>query len=282
LAAATSPLAPCAATTGLPNASDLLKEYGLGFGVPVPFSDMPANYSNGTSDYHGLTATLRKRMAKNYEFLFSYTWSHAIDDGTDLQSPLEPQNNYNANAERGNSLFDQRHRFVFSAVYDSGHAFKSGFSRLFNSWTIAPIIDVSSGRPFNIVTFTDRNHDLSNGTDRPNPVPVGTPATACGDPATPSSFSPLGAFQLPCDFAGNYTGSLGRNTGYKPWNLFTDLRVGKMLSITERVKLNAIVDMFNVINRYNVADVSPLYTNAGQPTAAFDSRQFQFALKLSW
>jgi hypothetical protein len=283
LTAAASPVAPCAATIpGLPNASDLLKEYGLGVGVTVPFSDMPANYSNGTSVYHGLTANLRKRMRKNYEFLVSYTWSHAIDDGTDLQSPLEPQNNYNANAERGNSLFDQRHRFVFSAVYNSGTPYSSGMARLFNGWTIAPIIEMSSGRPFNIITFTDRNHDLSSGTDRPLVVPAGTATNACGDPVVASSFSPSGFFQLPCDFAGTYTGNLGRNTGFKPWTFFTDLRVAKQVGITERVKLQGIVDMFNIINRYNVADVSPLYLNAGQPTAAFDPRQFQFALKLNW
>ena len=35
-------------------------------------------------------------------------------------------------------------------------------------------------------------------------------------------------------------------------------------------------------NRYNVAAVSPLFTNAGQATAAYDPRQFQFALKLNW
>ncbi len=43
-----------------------------------------------------------------------------------------------------------------------------------------------------------------------------------------------------------------------------------------------IVDMFNIINRFNVADVNVLYTNAGQPTSAFDPRQFQFALKLNF
>jgi len=283
LTAAASPVAPCAATIpGLPNAGDLLKEDGLGLGVPVPFSDMPANYSNGTSNYHGLTVNLKKRMQKNYEFLASYTWSHAIDDGTDLQSPLEPQNNYAANAERGNSLFDQRHRFVFSGVYNSGSPFKSGFARVFNGWTVAPIIEISSGRPFNIITFTDRNHDLSSGTDRPVVVPAGTTTNACGDPVIPSRFSSTGYFQLPCDYAGNYTGNLGRNTAYKPWTFFNDLRIAKQLSVTERVRLNVITDIFNLVNRYNVADVSPLYLNAGQPTAAFDPRQFQFALKLTW
>ena len=48
---------------------------------------MDANYSNGSSIYHGLTANLRKRFSDHYEFLASYTFSHAIDDSTDLQSP---------------------------------------------------------------------------------------------------------------------------------------------------------------------------------------------------
>jgi hypothetical protein len=43
-----------------------------------------------------------------------------------------------------------------------------------------------------------------------------------------------------------------------------------------------MADMFNLANKMNVAAVSPLYTNAGLPTAAYDPRQFQFAMKLNW
>ncbi|HEY3616416.1 MAG TPA: hypothetical protein VGK96_06355 [Candidatus Sulfotelmatobacter sp.] len=43
-----------------------------------------------------------------------------------------------------------------------------------------------------------------------------------------------------------------------------------------------IVDMFNIANKMNVAAVSPLFTNAGLPTAAYDPRQFQFAMKINW
>jgi hypothetical protein len=64
-----------------PNASN-----GFSYTGCVPFSDMDANYSNGSSVYHGLTANLRKRFTNHYEFLASYTWSHAIDDSTDLQA----------------------------------------------------------------------------------------------------------------------------------------------------------------------------------------------------
>jgi hypothetical protein len=74
----------------------------------VPFGDMDANYSNGSSVYHGLTANLRKRFTNHYQFLASYTWSHAIDDSTDLESTLTPQDSYYPSADRSSSLFDQR------------------------------------------------------------------------------------------------------------------------------------------------------------------------------
>ena len=60
----------------------------------IPFGDMDANYSNGSSVYHGLTANLRKRFNRHYELLASYTWSHTIDDSTDLQATLTPQDSY--------------------------------------------------------------------------------------------------------------------------------------------------------------------------------------------
>src|SRR4029079_16368057 len=140
----------------------------------VPFSDTPANFSSGSSVYHGLTANLRKRFGQHYEFLGSYTWSHTIDDSTDLQSPLEPQDNYNLAAERSNSAFDQRHRFVLSGMYQSGKIGGSGFaSTFFSGWTIAPIFEMASGRPFNIITGDDRNFDFSTPTDRPNTAAAG-------------------------------------------------------------------------------------------------------------
>jgi len=58
----------------------------------------------------------------------------------------------------------------------------------------------------------------------------------------------------------------------------------------ERVKLEVIADAFNLLNRQNVAAVNQVCNPsdpsgclaAGQPTAAYDARQFQFALKLSF
>jgi hypothetical protein len=281
-----TPFAPCVA-----EANAILQADGLHstcdptpptFTNCVPFSDMPANSSSGSSVYHALTANLRKRFGQHYEFLASYTWSHAIDDSTDLQSPLEPQDNYNPNADRSTSLFDQRHRFVFSGVYQSGNLGSSFAGKLFSNWTIAPIIEAVSGRPFNIITGDDRNFDFSTGTDRPLIVPTGTPLNSCGDAAAASRFSPTGFLQPACFLDGTVIGNLGRNAGTKPHNVFTDLRVSKRIPFGDRVALEGIMDAFNLINKFNVGDVNPLWNSGQKATAAFDPRQFQFALKLTW
>jgi hypothetical protein len=256
--------------------------------LAVPFSDMVAQLSNGNSSYNGLTASLRKRFGSHYEFLGSYTWSHTIDDSTDLQSLLEPQDNYNVAAERSNSTFDQRHRFVLSGIYQSGKIGSgSGFaSHMLSNWTVAPIIEISSGRPFNILLGFDNNMDLSASTDRPNVVTsaqAAAPVPAGCLPAVQSSFSPTGFLQPPCLLtSSSLDGNLGRNAGTTPYTVFTDFRFARDFSISERVKLQGSVDMFNLINKFNVQAVDPLYTDAGTPTSAFDPRQFQFGLKLSF
>jgi hypothetical protein len=264
----------------------------------IPFGDMDANYSNGSSVYHGLTANLRKRFSEHYEFLASYTWSHAIDDSTDLESTLTPQDSYYPGLDRSTSTFDERNRFVFSGVYQSGKRGGSGFaSKFFSDWTLAPLIEFGSGRPFNIITGSDDNQQLSSLTGRPNTV-VNPACTANGNTPVDSKYSPTGVFQEPCYQTFTPTsasqasfpfvtllsldGNLGRNAGVAPWTVFDDMRVAKRLYFGERFAMDLIADTFNIANRYNVAAVSPLFTNAGQATAAYDPRQFQFALKLNW
>jgi hypothetical protein len=254
----------------------------------VPFGDMDANYSNGSSIYHGFTSTLRKRFSDHYEFLASYTFSHAIDDSTDLQSTLTPQDSYYPGDDRSTSLFDQRHRFVLSGVFQSGKIGGSGFTRKFLSdWTFAPILDVSSGRPFNIITGNGDNLQLSSLTSRPNT----TVDPACGT-VYQSKYSPTGQLQEPCilGFVASgaaptllqLDGNLGRNAGIQPWTVFDDIRVARRINFNERFSMDLIVDMFNIANKMNVAAVSPLFSNAGQSTAAYDPRQFQLAMKINW
>ena len=205
-----------------------------------------------------------------------------------MQSTLTPQDSYYPGFDRSNSLFDQRHRFVFSGVYQTGRLSGNGFlSKLLSDWTFAPVIEVASGRPFNIITGSGNNLQLSALTGRPNT----TVDPFCGT-VVHSKYSPSGTFQEPCinGFVATLTtptllqldGNLGRNAGVQPWTVFNDLRVAKRVYFGERVNMDFMVDMFNIANKFNVSAVSPLYTNAGTPTAAYDPRQFQFALKLNW
>jgi hypothetical protein len=245
---------------------------------------MGTNYSDGSSVYHALSFNLRKRFSRHYEFLASYTWSHAIDDSTDLETPLAIQDPLHPARDRSNSLFDQRHRFVFSGVYQTGRVTGSSWtSRLMSDWTFAPIIDVASGRPFPILSGSDTNLDSRNTNDRPNAV-ASTYVAPCTVPApVASKYSPTGFVQPACFNDANFgNGTLGRNAGVRPYTVFNDLRVARRLNLTERVKLDAIMDLFNIANKYNVADVNYNWNQAGQPTAAYDPRQFQFALKLTW
>ena len=207
--------------------------------------------------------------------------SHAIDNATDFTTA--PQNDFNLAADRANSDFDQRHRFVLSAVYNSGCASGDGLlNHLANGWIIAPLVEFSSGRPFNLLT--------GSTSQRPIVAAAASTTDACGDTAIASKYSPTGYLLPVCMndglYDGNVTvplyGTLGRNSGITPMTVFTDLRVGRRFQLGERFHLEADADMFNIINRFNVLAVNTLFTQAGTPTAAYDPRQLQLGLKFTW
>ena len=145
--------------------------------------------------------------------------------------------------------------------------------RLFADFTIAPIIEISSGRPFNILTGTDTNGDLQSSNDRPSVAADGT------------LFLPTTPFT---------SGSLGRNRGITHGYASFDLRVTREVRLTEKVRLQLIAEGFNLFNRFNEAAASPFFSDVNafaqrdgdryfsRPTAAFDPRQFQFGLRLNF
>ncbi len=273
--------------------------YPQGFGAPVPWNSVDAQLSDGNSSYNALTFNLTKRFSKGFELLSSYTYSHSIDDSTDLQSPLEPQDSRFPRLERANSVNDQRHRWVTSAVFQSGSA-KSGDGALkhfFGDFTLSPIVEFSSGRPFNVITGEDTRLDLGASQARPSIAPSGTtgttstfipgvvfvPANVCQDNSGANFTVPLVAPPAGC------TGNLGRDRFVMPNFFQWDMRLSRRFPLGERLKFDIIADAFNLFNRVNIAAVNQLCDplagatcSAGQPTASYDARQFQFALKLSW
>jgi len=255
-------------------------------GVVSPFGSINAQVSDGNSNYNAMTLDLKKRFTRNFQFLASYTWSHSIDDSSDLQTLLLPQDNRNFRAERANSLFDQRQRFVFSAVLASPAKWRSsdGLHKFLADFTLAPIFEIATGRPFNILSNQDTNNDQSNQTDRPSVLPNGVLCV----PGTPGC-TPLivnGAFA---------TGDLGRNMGITHSFSSLDMRLMRSVRLGERMRLDIIAEGFNLFNRFNegaasgfIDDVNAFNKRASnghyysRPTASFDPRQFQFGLKLNF
>ncbi|HEY2976096.1 MAG TPA: TonB-dependent receptor [Pyrinomonadaceae bacterium] len=245
-------------------------------GVISPFGDVSSQLSEGNSNYNALNVDLKKRFSSNFQFLASFTWAHAIDDSSDLQTLLKPQNNLDLRGDRADSLFDQRLRYVFSAVVTSPGKWRnsdSGLHRFLSDFTIAPILEVGTGRPFNIITGVDTNGDQQSSNDRPSVASDGT-------------------LVLPPFFT---NGSLGRNMGITHKFASLDLRVMRAIRFGERAKLDLIAEGFNMFNRFNEASATPLFSDVNafgqrasngryysRPTASFDPRQFQFGLKLNF
>jgi len=274
--------------------------YPTGFGAAVPFNSVDAQLSDASSWYNALTINVQKSFSHHFTLLSSYTWSHSIDDGTDLQSTLEPADSRFPYLERSNSVNDQRHRWVTSGVFQSSaHQNGDSFAQSFLSdWTLAPLVEVSSGRPFNVITGEDTRLDLGASEIRPSITTAGAPG------ATTSIYIPGVVFgpstvcltneKQPFSISGitpplGCTGDLGRNKFTMPYFFQFDLRVSKGIALGERMRLDLIADAFNLFNHTNISAVNQLCDplagstcTAGQPTAAYDARQFQFALKLNW
>ncbi|MGN6593917.1 MAG: hypothetical protein ACTHJX_13545, partial [Terriglobales bacterium] len=89
--------------------------------------------------------------------LISYTWSHAlstVDPDTTKQAPNDPA--VTGLAEKGNTIFDQRHRLVVSGLYAAPFQI-----------TVGGIATLASGTPYNLVTGTSNGGDGREAGDRP-------------------------------------------------------------------------------------------------------------------
>ena len=249
-----------------------------------PYADVNSQVSDGYSSYNALNLELKKRFSTNMQFYATYTWSHSIDDSSDLQTLLKPQDNTNFRAERADSLFDQRHRFVFSGVFNTPESWRSGsgWQKIMHGFSFSPIVEYGSGRPFNILAVGDANGDFQSTNERPTVLADGTLCQTGVDPGCLQGVFPA-------------NGNLGRNAGITHNYFSVDARLTRRIRFGERFSLDLIVEGFNLLNRFNEAAANPFYNVVNgfgerksngkyysQPTSAFDPRQFQFGAKLNF
>jgi carboxypeptidase family protein/TonB-dependent receptor-like protein len=174
--------------------------------------------SAASSQYDGLTFSVKRRMTHGLYFRLGYTWAHAVDNGQDALvagRPATVQNSYAASAEKGSSVTDQRHRFVFSWIAEP-QPFAQGqelLGKIFNDWKFAGVVTAGSGRPFEARIVGDPNRDGNSVNDR-----------------------------LP---------GVGRNAFTGPDYATTDLRISRSFLLGEKTKFELLAESFNLFNRQN-------------------------------
>jgi len=224
--------------------------------------------SNWDSVYDGLLINANKRMSNNFSFAISYTWAHSIDNGPNPSFVLIPQDSFNFRAERANSADDARHRFTGTAIFSS----PKKWNLIARDFTFSTILTLQSPQHFTKYAGFDSNGDVFGNNDR-----VGN------DP---------------------------RNTFQGDSLQTIDVRLERTFPIGEKLHLQAMAEAFNMFNTVNVRYYNTSYgasdfcgpdPNApgcfgatqyyredspnpsyGTPSAVFNPRQIQFALRLTW
>jgi hypothetical protein len=130
-----------------------------------PYAVIQSDVNDGHAYYHALNVNLTHTFGGRLSMLASYSLSHAIDN-VDPDVPGQNPNdaNFTGRVERGNAIFDQRHRFVLSGFYIAPLKI-----------TVGGVVTLASGLPYNFTTGTNNSGDTGATTDRPviNGVVVG-------------------------------------------------------------------------------------------------------------
>jgi len=240
--------------------------------------DINYRANQGFSDYNALTVVARYRWNRGY-LQGSYSWSHYIDNqsdplvgdffdlsftnisagaGTGGRAAFTQQ--FNANADKGNSDFDQRHNLVLFSHWDLPSAFQgSKAGALFRDWSLAGLAAFHSGVPYTVIDNTSAAIAGSGVLINPRPDLISA------NPALPNPAPIAGGKQLlnPAAFAGvsDALGTLGRNSLIGPGLYNIDLSIGRSFALpwlgdSGRLMLRA--DAFNFLNHANLNNPDPL------------------------
>lgn len=232
--------------------------------------------SDGQATYHGLNLILSKRFRRWGQLRMTYTFSKLIDNV--VLNTSSPMDEFNVRLERSVGLTDARHRLVVGGHIET--------PRWLGKIEIAPVVQLSSGRPFNITsngqdrnlndTLTDRLHlqaERSLAWIRPGETSRSEAASAL------FSFSTIGT-----------NGTLGRNAGKGPGSRRIDARFSRIVSLGERVRLRPSLDFYNLTNTPNFlmnGFFGPLDMRSGtsvflQPRAARRPRNVEVGLRVEF
>lgn len=239
--------------------------------------------NGGDSNYHGAQIFLNRRFSGGFSATAAYTFSKMIDNMSDsFQMAAISQTTFMAlpgyfgglQLDRGLSVFDRKHRAVFSYVYELPfyRSQRGAVGRVLGGWQLAGVTTFESGVPFNIINGQDA--DGIEGFDRPDYNPLGRKNVR----AIPSAASPTGYINpdagntpinpMEAEFIGlpantgrtpGRTGNLGRNVRRTPGISNFDVAAVKRVTVNERWNLELRGESYNVFNhpQWGTPSVSP-------------------------
>ncbi|QYO66260.1 carboxypeptidase regulatory-like domain-containing protein [Leptolyngbya sp. 7M] len=192
--------------------------------------------SSVKTKYDGLLVSVERRFRERVGFRASYTLSKAFNYANDDQvpfsnGPVDPNNLY---AEYGPPPNDQRHRFTFAGTFELPFGFR-----------VSPILTLASGVPMDIlmpggqmrIPEIQRN---AGGRLFKNAGELNaylTQRNAGNSPAAQLPLAPANA-----RFNDNFSS--------------LDVRFSKIFRFTERMRLEPIIEVFNLFNTTNILGVS--------------------------
>ncbi len=252
--------------------------------------------TGANASYNGLITTLQHRVSSNFVFLANYTWSHCIDiaDNAGDTEQVTVQDPNNIKGDRASCGFDFRHVFNSSVVASSHLALNGWLAQMINHWEISPLVHITDGAPFTVVTGVD-NSLTDIGNDRPNlvnkPVLYTHNKILSGDSSNAQYLNSAA-------FAPNPLGTFGNSGAFAyrgPKFLQVDSALSRIFPLHDSLALNLRLEAFNLLNHPNFAApgssgylagstslVSPTF---GQVTATvnnYGARIFQGAVKLTF
>jgi len=249
-----------------------------------PNSDF--NTAEGISHYNALQLSVNKRMGHGLQINASYTYSHALDEGSGLQLFYNGNDPRNPRSGYGNAGFDRTHVFVISYLYQIPTMSRfTGFAdKVLNGWGISGITVAETGQPFSVYDFSGSvgaiyfagDDFITNpilpiapgktisqvqlqSTTGVNPakpyfdataftIPLLPPGTSSSDPVPPCGPTVGGTSANFCDTVENGFGNTGRNIFRGPFQARFDFAVSKVFKINERFSLKYDAQFFNLFN----------------------------------
>jgi len=253
------------------------------FRVPyVGYNSNAALYETvGQSAYDALQAHLEKRLSHNVQGGLSYTWSHALDEQSDIGLFFTGDNPADLRQSYASADFDRTHVFSanFQLTLPSFAKGRSALSYATNDWSLTGIGIVQSGEPYALYEYYGASGGLylGNSAALMNPIlPVKNPSSASKYTGNSGAFRGSGGSYIPTldpsQLDINYVtpGQKGVpvSTGTDPLDVYEsdfapgnqrnifrqamqdrlDLSLRKSFKINEKVGLQYAFNLFNVFN----------------------------------